>query len=63
MITKNKLRKTRYCNHYHKCDRDEDCFNGEECPVFEFNPDCASIEKDEARDFVDIMNDIWEDKR
>ena len=47
-MNKNKPRKTRYCNHH--CDRDEDCLNGEHCPVFEFNPDCASIKKDEARE-------------
>ncbi len=40
-----KLRKTRYCDYHHCCDRDEDCLNGEDCPMFKFNPECATLKE------------------
>ena len=39
---KRKVSKTKYCIHYQHCDREEDCFNGEPCPVEKFNPECGS---------------------
>jgi hypothetical protein len=32
-------RKTKYCDYWLECDRDEDCFNGEYCPVQKYNSD------------------------
>ena len=53
--------KTRYCDYHHCCDRDEDCLNGEECPMFKFNPDCATLKEIKPQDFEDRMDNIWED--
>lgn len=58
-----KARKTRYCIHYHNCDRDKDCMNGKYCPLFENNPDTYMRPNNvEVEDFEDIMDDIWEGK-
>jgi hypothetical protein len=40
---KNKSKKTRYCEYHDKCDRDEDCFAGEDCPVFKHNESFSSL--------------------
>jgi len=39
MGNKKKKSKTYYCKYWNYCDRKEDCFNGEYCPVMEYNPD------------------------
>lgn len=52
--------KTRYCDYYHNCDREEDCFNGEYCPMFKSNPDCATLKEIEPPDLEEAMDRIWE---
>lgn len=56
---KKRPRKTRYCDYHHCCDRDEDCLNGESCPMFKFNPDCASLKEDKPQNFGEIMDNLW----
>ena len=59
MLNKGKGSKTKYCKYYLSCDRDENCFDGESCPVFRFNPDCARKQEIvESTDFESIMDDI-----
>lgn len=56
-----KPKKTRYCAFHHNCDREEDCINGEYCPVFRNNPDTFMKTKDvEVETLEDVMDDIWE---
>ena len=55
-------KKTRYCEHYLICDRDEDCFNGEYCPVFQFNPECSTIKNEKPPDWEKSMDKIWEEE-
>lgn len=57
------IKKTKYCTHYRACNRKENCFNGDHCPVFELNPDCRTMrDAEQPRDFEDIMDAIWERK-
>lgn len=57
-------RKTQYCYHHIDCDRKEDCFNGEHCPVFEINPDCQTFTDGTSQpyNFEEAFNDIWDGK-
>jgi len=58
-----KPRKTRYCIHYHNCDREEDCMEGQYCPIFESNPAIfTKVEEVEIETVDDVMNNIWEGK-
>lgn len=36
-------KKTRYCEYSNICDKDIDCFNGEDCPVFEHTSGFSSL--------------------
>lgn len=38
-------KKTQYCFYWTNCDRDNDCFNNEYCPVYKFNPGCKTTER------------------
>ena len=63
-MKKNKPRKTRCCNYYHNCDRDEDCFNGENCPMFKFNPGCSTLRENKPKEFDEsAMDEIWEGEK
>ena len=42
-----KKKKTRYCEHSNNCDKDIDCFNGEDCPVFEHTSAFSSLRFDD----------------
>jgi hypothetical protein len=46
-IMKNKkgMVKTEYCFYWLQCDREEDCFHGAYCPVYQFNPNCKTKEE------------------
>lgn len=59
---KKQPRKTRYCEYHHSCDRDEDCLNGEYCPMFKFNPECVTLKEIMPQNFEEIMDDVWEGK-
>lgn len=55
-----KKKKTRYCEYWYRCDRKEDCFNGEYCPVYKFNKECSQdvyrVDEDIAeRDLYDLF--------
>ena len=43
MVAMKKPKKTRYCEHSNNCDKEIDCFNGEDCPVFEHTSDFSSL--------------------
>lgn len=36
-VKRTRPQKTRYCKYHDHCDREEDCWNGESCPVQEPN--------------------------
>ena len=56
-----KSRKTKYCEHYQTCKRDEDCFRDEYCPAYRFNPDCATRQEIvEPTDFQTPLDNAWE---
>lgn len=48
---KKRKKKTRYCEYFHNCDRDEDCFNGEDCPVFKHTGNFTSLRLDNTIPF------------
>ncbi|MFZ2809425.1 MAG: hypothetical protein WAZ60_23825 [Desulfosalsimonadaceae bacterium] len=52
MTKKKRKKKTMYCVYYLNCDREEDCFNGEYCPVYKFNPQCKTKEE-QSYDYPD----------
>lgn len=60
-----KAQKTRYCFYHETCDRAENCFEGEFCPVFLSNPDCHNIENplsdsEVEEDLKSLFNAIYE---
>ena len=60
---KKKPPKTMYCDHWMKCDRDEDCKAGEDCIMFKFNPDCyGSVDNQEPPNLEKEMDKIWTGK-
>ena len=44
-----KPRKTRYCDYHLICDREEDCYHGEYCPVQKPNSDFSALSERELR--------------
>jgi len=49
MSPKPKRKRTRYCNHYHNCDLDRECFNvltGDDCPFFGHTTLFSSLPKE-----------------
>lgn len=55
--------KSSYCEYYRDCDRSENCFEGEFCPLFKINPDIspeASKDNSGENGLVDIMDKIWD---
>jgi len=38
-----KKKKTQYCEYANNCKRDEDCFNGEYCPLFKHTTQFSSL--------------------
>lgn len=54
--------KSRYCKYHLNCDRPENCFKGDFCSFFEYNPDISSVTEDNSGEdgFKDIMDKIWD---
>lgn len=56
-----KKQKTRYCTHHINCDHKENCFDGEYCPVYNFNSECRTFtEAQSPKSKRNIFDDIWD---
>jgi len=57
-------KKTSYCYHSFNCDKEIDCWKGEDCPYFVFNPDYIDqsqyiLEKHLIENSEKEFDDIW----
>lgn len=58
-----RTKKTKYCTHYRICDRKENCFKGQYCPVFELNDSCRTVrDTEQIIATEDLIDAIWEGK-
>lgn len=62
-----KKKSTLYCKYHHNCDKDIDCFNGEDCSIFEHSEDFSSLKytKEEvlrfhAETFQDAIDSLFD---